>query len=59
MCIKGFFYPLSHDCHSGTDRDVSIAYRSVPQRTNYEQAEFLIHQSLTTMVARKNYSPTQ
>ena len=27
MCIKGFFYPLSHDCHSGSDRDVSITYR--------------------------------
>ena len=91
MCIKGFFYPLSHDCHSGTDRDVSTAYcrfsglrgclrsdntaadrcHGGPLRehfsspdnagrqclgtkpTNHEQAEFVIHQSLTTMVAHK------
>ena len=25
MCIKGFVYPLSHDCHQDNDRDVLTA----------------------------------
>ena len=27
MCIKGFVYRLSHDCHFDIDRDISTAHR--------------------------------
>ena len=46
MCVKGFFYHLSHDCHLVIDRNILAVYC----RPSFGDSDLLSRASCTAMV---------